>query len=233
MRATNWEFKNRAMIIGLIIGVSFSVYALDQHAVAEIIANWLSSRLHWSADQAARAVLATGALLLAIAALIRTWASSYLKANVVYASEVKSASLVADGPYRRTRNPLYFANVLLAVALGSAMSVPGASVCIVGMTVFCYRLIFREESELSASQGESYAAYCRAVPRLLPSLQPRVPASGSPARWGTGFKAEGWYWGLALALLGFAITLNLLVFFLVTAASIGLFWVSSSMMRKK
>lgn len=233
MKATRWEFTNRAMVFGIIIGVSFGVYALDRHATAETVANWLDSKLHGDAGQWVRAVLAAGAILLAIAALIRTWASAYLNANVVYASEVKSSTLVADGPYRRTRNPLYFANVLMAIALGTAMSLTGCVVCVLGITVFCYRLIFREEGELSASQGQSYAAYCRAVPRLLPSLIPGVASSGSRPQWGAGFKAEGWYWGFALGLLAFAVTLNLGVFFLVITASIGLFWISSTMMSKK
>src|SRR5262250_2812371 len=67
MKATDWEFKHRARVFGLILG----------------------------------------AALLGVAAMLRTWASAYLHAEVVYASEVKTEALVADGPYRRVRNPLY------------------------------------------------------------------------------------------------------------------------------
>ncbi|HEX2715284.1 MAG TPA: isoprenylcysteine carboxylmethyltransferase family protein, partial [Candidatus Acidoferrales bacterium] len=76
-------------------------------------------------DPLARLLFAFAAFLLVVAALIRTWASSYLHAGVVYAAEVKTESLVADGPYRRVRNPLYFANVLMAIGMGALMSRAG------------------------------------------------------------------------------------------------------------
>ena len=124
---------------------------------------------------------------------------------MVYASEVKTASLVADGPYRRVRNPLYFANVLLAIGMGAMMSRVGFFVAIVAMVVFCYRLIFREESELAVSQGEQYERYQNAVPRLWPALRRALRPPGGQARWTDGFKAEFWCWGFAIAVAAFAI----------------------------
>ena len=119
MRATNWEFTNRALVFGLIFGFAFSVYVIDPQNSTAALANWLGDGLHIiDADLAARLLLALAAGLVIVAALTRTWASSYLNATVVYAAEVKTASLVADGPYRRVRNPLYFANVLLALGIG-------------------------------------------------------------------------------------------------------------------
>src|SRR3989442_2400166 len=77
------------------------------------------------ADLVARLLFAFAAFWLVVAALIRTWASSYLRAAVVYAAEVKTESLVADGPYRQVRNPLYFANVVMAIGMGAMMSPTG------------------------------------------------------------------------------------------------------------
>ena len=233
MQATNAEFTNRAVIFGCIIGVSFGLYSLDPENATAILANWLSPKLGMDADGLARALFVLAALLLAVAALIRTWASSYLNASVVYASEVKTAWLVADGPYRYVRNPLYFANILMAIGMGAMMSRSGLAVCVAAMIVFCYRLILREEAELSASQGESYDAYRQRVPRLWPALRPRVPSTASQPAWGAGFQAESWYWGFALAVLGFAFTLKLEVFFIVTAASIGGFWLLTARPKKK
>src|SRR5580658_210094 len=170
MKATNWEFTNRALIFGLIFGCSFPLYCFDRQMSTAMAANWLASRLQTDLDLVVHLLLGIAAFLLAAAALIRTWASAYLNAGVVYASEVKSASLVADGPYRHVRNPLYFANILMAFAMGAMMSRAGMAVCVAAMIVFSYRLIFREEAELSANQGERYDAYRRRVPRLLPSL---------------------------------------------------------------
>src|SRR3984957_13185576 len=94
------------------------------------------------------------AFLLVVAALIRTWASSYLHASVVYAADLKSEALVAAGPYRRGRNPLYFANVLMAIALGAMMSRLGFLFAVTAMLVFSYRLILREEAEFQTSQEQ-------------------------------------------------------------------------------
>jgi protein-S-isoprenylcysteine O-methyltransferase Ste14 len=233
MQATGWEFANRAVIFGIIIGVPFALYSLDHENATAIIANWFGPKLNMDPDLLARLLFAFAALVLAVAALVRTWASAYLNAGVVYASEVKTASLVADGPYRHVRNPLYFANILMAIAMGAMMSRTGLAVCAAAMIVFCYRLIFREEAELSASQGERYSAYLSRVPRLLPALRPRVPSTARQPNWTAGFKAEAWYWGFAAAILGFAITLKLAVFFIVTAVSVGSFWILTSLRQRK
>jgi protein-S-isoprenylcysteine O-methyltransferase Ste14 len=233
MKATNWEFTNRAAVFGMILGCSFAFYFMDQENVTAALAGWSGARWHINGDALARALFFGAAGLLLLAALIRTWASAYLHPGVVYAAEVKCASLVADGPYRQMRNPLYFANVLMAIALGSMMSRIGFFVVVIAMTVFCYRLIFREESELQAAQGQGYEAYRKAVPRLWPSPWPRIAASGQTANWADGFKAESWYWGFALGLLAFAITLKLLLFFVILAASLVLFWILASAIARK
>jgi protein-S-isoprenylcysteine O-methyltransferase Ste14 len=233
MKATNWEFTNRATVFGLIFAFTFPLYAIDHQNSTSALADWLGPKLNADPDLMARILFACAALLLVIAALIRTWASAYLQASVVYASGVKSAALVADGPYRYVRNPLYFANVVMIVAMGAMMSRLGFIVAVVAMLVFCYRLIFREEAELRASQGASYEAYCKAVPRFLPSLRPLVASAGGQARWADGFKAEGWYWGFAVSLIVFAITLKLWTFFVILGASLGLFWVSTAAVRKQ
>jgi protein-S-isoprenylcysteine O-methyltransferase Ste14 len=231
MKATHWEFTNRTMLFGLIFGLSFPLYFLDRQNSTAALANWIGSRWQMDPDLVARLLFAVAALLLVLAAFIRTWASSYLQAGVVYAAEVKTASLVADGPYRQVRNPLYFANVLMVIALGAMMSRVGFFVALAAMLVFSYRLILREEAELQASQGESYEAYRKAVSRLWPAWRPRIASSERQANWAEGFKAESWYWGFAAALVAFAITLKLTLFFVILAASLVLFWVSSMVLQ--
>jgi protein-S-isoprenylcysteine O-methyltransferase Ste14 len=233
MRATDWEFKNRAMIFGFILGVPFSLYTVDHVNAVSVVGDWLAGPLKMTGDAATQALLGVAALLMVLAAAVRTWASAFLNAAVVYAAEVKTAALVADGPYRYMRNPLYFGNVLIAVAMGALMSRLGFVVTLVAMLFFCYRLIFREEGDLLASQGESFRAYLAAVPRLLPSPWPRTASAGSRARWGDGFLAESWCWGFAAAVVIFAVTLNIKVFYLVLGISLISFWVSSSVAEKR
>jgi protein-S-isoprenylcysteine O-methyltransferase Ste14 len=224
MKATNWEFSNRAMVFGLIFGVSFLLYFVDHQNATSALADRLAARLGDNPDSVARFLLAVAALLLVTTALIRTWASAYLRADVVYAAQIKTTALVANGPYRQVRNPLYFANFLMALALGAMASRSGFFVLTIGMLAFCYRLILREEAELQAAQGESYKQYRNAVPRFWPALTPRLPASPERANWGNGFRAELWCWGYATALVVFAITLKSALFFAILGVSFAAFF---------
>ena len=227
MRATTWEFRNRATVFGIIFGAAFVLYTLDHVNAAAGLADWIADACGWDANVVVRAVLLCAAGFMGACAMVRMWASGYLRADVVYAADVKTAALVADGPYRHVRNPLYFGNVLMAIGIGATASRAGFFVLIVAMVLFCYRLIFREEAELLAAQGESYAAYLRAVPRLWPAIRARVSSAAAPANWTAGFRAEAWSWSLFAGLVVFAITLDLRAMFVATAAGIGLAWVWS------
>lgn len=220
MRATRWEFENRAVIIGVIFGVSFLLSSLDRKNAAVAIAEPIAARIHVDGDAVVRAIFALGALLAALGAATRTWASAYLAAEVVYADQVKTASLVADGPYRFVRNPLYLGNQLLALGMGTMASRFGFVLLNVLMLLFSYRLILREEGELAAAQGAGYAAYCARVPRLFPWPVPRIASAGRTPRWGKAFVAESWYWGFALAVAVFAATLSVKLFFGILIVSI-------------
>jgi protein-S-isoprenylcysteine O-methyltransferase Ste14 len=233
MKATNWEFKNRALIFGLIFGAMFPLYALDPVNSTTALANWLAPRFNVNSDVLVRILFGCATLLLIIAALIRTWASAYLQADVVYSSELKTQSLVADGPYRYVRNPLYFANVLMAIGMGAMMSRVGFVLVVILMVTFCYRLIFREESELQGAHDDQYERYKKTVPRLIPSLGPRIVSGGRRAEWTAGFWAEAWYWGFAAGLLAFTATQKLNVFFAILTASLLLFWGTSWAFQKK
>src|SRR3954471_8600853 len=104
MRATDWEFKNRAAIFGCIFGFSFFLFSVDHVNAASWLATKLASTTGTDEVLVERTLFSVAALLLIGAALVRTWASAYLKSEVVYASEIKTATLVADGPYRHVRN---------------------------------------------------------------------------------------------------------------------------------
>jgi len=232
MCATNWEFANRASIFGMIIGVGFATYTFDRQNVVASLANRFAVTLRADADSIARILFAAAALLLVAGAIVRTWASSYLSASVVYAAEVKSDSLVADGPYRWVRNPLYFANLLLAAGMGAVMSRIGFLFAVLAIPVFCYRLILREEEELQASRGSQYEAYRRRVPRLWPALRPGIASSNRRPSWADGFRAETWYWGFAAAVIAFALTLDMRPFLVLVGLGVVLLWLPASHRRK-
>jgi protein-S-isoprenylcysteine O-methyltransferase Ste14 len=83
--------------------------------------------------------------------------------------------LIARGPYRWVRNPMYLG--VLSVVLGEALFF-GAPVFVglaaAGFTFFHLFVVLYEEPTLEASFGEAYARYRRTVPRWLP----RRPAPG-------------------------------------------------------
>ena len=210
MQATKFEFEHRFWIIAAIFAIGFALSAVDISAIAalqHLIAPAIKPGSP-SAAMFAHGVVGFGTLLLAAAAMVRTWGSAYLRTEVVHDTNQHTESLVADGPFRFTRNPLYFANLPMAAGIGLLASRAGWFFMLAGNWLFVYRLIFREEAALRRTQGESYLAYCRAVPRFWPALTPRVPASGRRPGWGQAFVGEMFTWLFAIAELVIAITLN-------------------------
>jgi hypothetical protein len=106
-------------------------------------------------------------------------------------------------------------------------------VAVVAMLVFCYRLIFREESELATTQGEKYNRYRKAVPRLWPSPWPKTASAGRQANWTAGFKSEFWCWGFAMGVAAFAITLNTTALVVILTGSVVLLWLSTLVIQRK
>jgi len=163
------------------------------------------------AETFARIVIALGALLVFLAAAIRTWGAAYLQTRVVHDTAQHSEALVADGPFRYTRNPLYLATLPMAAAIGVLASRTGFVFLVLANWTFVYRLIFREEEALRQSQGESYLAYCRSVPRFWPSLRPKVSSGSLEPRWEQAFAGETFIWLFGVAELAIAVTLNPLI----------------------
>lgn len=221
LRATRLEFRLRFWIIAAIFFLGFSLRALDPVNAAVALVRLLApAGFAAGADRdllALHGVFAFGALLAFAAAALRTWAAAYLDSSVVHDGSLHAEGVVADGPFRFVRNPFYLGTVLLAAGMALLASRLGWVVIVGAMVLFTLRLIGREEAELTASQGESYAAYKAAVPRVLPALLPRVPRSSARPRWGQAFLGESFMWSFALALAAFAATYDPRWFFLFLA----------------
>src|SRR4051812_21097208 len=213
MKATNFEFANRWWLFGVIFGLSFFLFAVDHQPIGVRIANALISRFHLPENSALHLVFGIGAAILVLMAILRTWGSAYLGRDVVHDHALHSDRLQADGPYRHTRNPLYFGNVLMALGMSVIAPIIGAPVIILGIPLFCYRLIGREEAALEAEQGQPYRDYMRAVPRLWPSLAARIPGTATRPDWINGLAAEAFFWSFAFGLLAFAISLDIRWFY--------------------
>lgn len=203
MGATDFEFRYRFLIVSAIFFLAFSCYAFDRTNVAvallQVVVGPGFSPVTPEGRRALRTVFGGGALLVAVAAGLRTWATAFLESEVVHDAHLRTEGLVADGPYRHVRNPLYLANVPMAVGMGLLASRTGFLILVVGSTLFVRRLITREESDLALAQGQRYRDYCGAVPRLLPSLKPRLPPGGRTPRWGQAVAGEIFFWIFAAA----------------------------------
>ena len=227
MKATDFEFRNRFWIFGLIFGVGFWLYALDHVNAIQYLINITIGENSPHADSMARCALAFATLLMLLTALLRTWATSYLRTDVMQDHDLRAEKVVASGPYRHLRNPLYLGNILMASGMGLLASRVGFVVIVVGNFIFCLRLIGLEESNLQKEQGESYFEYCRRVPRLWPSLQPRLPDSGLKPHWQQAFVGELFMWGFFVAVAVFAVTLHTKLLWIIIAASVVAYIASS------
>lgn len=220
MRASDFEFRNRFWVISGLFFAAFGCYAFDHRNAAQLVAHLFGSETRLGVQL----VFGFGALLALLAAWIRTWASAYLHTSVVKDAELHADRLVADGPYRHLRNPLYLGTVLLGVSFGLVASPTGFVVLFAGLTLFVLRLIAREEAELEAVQGAAYRRYAHAVPGLIPALEPRVEASGATPAWGQAFFGEASMWTFAVGCALFALTLNQWVLYaFVVAGFVGYF----------
>lgn len=236
MRATKFEFEQRFWIFGLIIFVGFALSSLDHVYFAVGLLHLLAPLIDPESARGIfllRLIFGAGAALIFLAALLRTWATAYLRTEVVHDASQHSEALVADGPFRYVRNPLYFANVPMMAGIGVMASRWGWLFMVAGTWLFVYRLILREEDGLTQSQGESYGAYLKAVPRFFPALTPRLPSGGGHPHWGQAIVGEMLFWLFGVGVLCFALTLNIKLTGLVTACGFAVYFIAVPLVRKK
>jgi protein-S-isoprenylcysteine O-methyltransferase Ste14 len=110
-----------------------------------------------------------------IGLLIRTWASGHL---------IKEKKLIVSGPYQQTRNPLYFANLIIGI------SVVVVSLSWVVLIIFiAYFLLFyppvvkKEKGEMKNLFPKEYEEYEKKVPLFLPSLKPHRSSEKRQFSW--------------------------------------------------
>jgi protein-S-isoprenylcysteine O-methyltransferase Ste14 len=199
------EYRIRAWIIAGLFFAAFQLYQWDHVPAAAGLAAWLT-RSGGNVHGMETMIYAFGAAAALAAAALRTWAAAYMRSSVVHDGRVHDSRLVADGPYRHLRNPLYLGTILMAFGVALAASRSGFVVLVLAVTFFQYRLTLREEGALLAAQGEGYRRYLAAVPRMIPSLRPRVPASGMRPRWGQAIRGELFMWGFAFTFALYAAT---------------------------
>jgi protein-S-isoprenylcysteine O-methyltransferase Ste14 len=222
MHATRFEYRFRFVILVLIFALGFGLVPLLINTVPGIVealgiatkSTWLVlASMLWRAkllnfSAATTVVLAVAIVFAAVAAWLRVWGTAYVGAQVVKSQDMQADALLADGPYRRTRNPLYLGLLLHTFALAILMPPIGAVITIALVWVLQIRLALAEEPFLAEKYGAAYAAYKQAVPRFLPSPSPAVAAAGVKPRWVQALLGETYFVGAVVVLAVFGWDFN-------------------------
>ena len=221
MKASNFEFRFRFWILLAIFALGFLApwnYWLHLDGTGPNTHVWgrlaiAFSRAGMDISAAFNFLLIVGTVLAFAGAALRTWGTACLGPEVMRDQAMHGEALVADGPYRFVRNPLYLGSWLNALAVALLMPLSGAVFALVLLVLFQVRLIFAEEAHLSAQLGQTFVDYCARVPRLLPALRPQLPGSGAHARWGQAALTEIFLWGTAVsfAAVGWQYNAHLLI----------------------
>jgi protein-S-isoprenylcysteine O-methyltransferase Ste14 len=205
MKATQFEFRFRVAIGFLLYVLGFwAPWERYGNNAGSITTTWLElsgalASAHWLSLSSATILVTAIAILCALKGTIfRVWGTAYLGTAVVHDTSMHGAEVVAAGPYRYVRNPLYVGTFIFSLAVAILMPPTGAIFFLLAQAFFYLRLILGEEAYLTAQQGEAYLAYKQRVPRLMRSLRARVPASRAKPQWLTSILAESYYVSLTV-----------------------------------
>jgi protein-S-isoprenylcysteine O-methyltransferase Ste14 len=202
-------FRNRPWLLLPLFLIGSASLLLSRARVGALFARFLSMHVRGpNGGFWLHAIYGLAAAFAGLGAFWRTWGTTYLGANVVLDKPLHTERLVRDGPFRHTRNPLYLGNLLMVLGLGFMVSALACLIVVPGMWVLLRVFIRDEEAGLEETQGESYRDYRAAVPRLLPALRARIPATGVPPRWWQGICGESFPWMFVVATTGWAVTLD-------------------------
>ena len=150
MKATDFEFRHRFWIIMAIYILGFvapwdAVFPLDGTGPNAHLWGMLAALLSKTGivriGPAFDVVLVVGILCAGTGAWLRTWGSAYLGTDVMRDAAMRGEGVVADGPYRHLRNPLYLGAWVNTLAVALLMPASGAVFTIVVLIGFQMRLI--------------------------------------------------------------------------------------------
>jgi protein-S-isoprenylcysteine O-methyltransferase Ste14 len=215
MQATAFEYRHRYLLHGIIYALCFAapwslvlpgifhgpVWGfIENRSVWFVLSNTFSKPLYLHFALYWNVILVAMIALAATGAALRTWGAAYLGATTVQRGGMVGDHVIADGPFRFVRNPLYLGTILHTVAIAFLMRPEAAVLCMVLIVLFQLRLIGREEPYLQERMGSAYAAYCATVPRILPSLSTGVIAGTVRPNWKQGVLSEMYMIGVAVTM---------------------------------
>ena len=189
MQASAIEFRLRMAINAVIIILGFWAPWIEWWGIGRRIAliEWLALHISRvgiaSVGVATSALIAIALLCAAVGATFRVWGTAYLGPGTVNNVHMIAGRVMADGPYRYLRNPLYVGVWCMVAAMVFLMPATGALLTVALITMFMFRLTLGEEAFLTQHLGESYQVYLRAVPRFIPRFRGTPPSTGAKPDW--------------------------------------------------
>ena len=213
MRATRWEYRLRFPLHVLIFVLGLWPF-WEPWLNLTTKSTWLMlsatlARQGWLGFQAAtQGLLVIAIIFVALGAWLRTWGAAYVGASVVASPSMHGQAMLADGPFRRTRNPLYLGTLLHTIGIALLMPPAGAVFAIAAIWILQVRLALAEEPFLETRFGQAYVSYRDRVPQFLPAPRPLVPAGGAKPHWGYAILGESYMIGVVITLAGFGWNFN-------------------------
>lgn len=133
-----------------------------------IIVSWLG----WGAWPASQLVFAIGIATLLFGLVIREWSHRTLgRFHQAVVTIQADHQLVATGPYRHVRHPMYAGSVVAFLGVGLALGTwPALALSFLGTLPAVLRRIHVEERALAASLGRRYHDYAGTRARLIPRV---------------------------------------------------------------
>jgi protein-S-isoprenylcysteine O-methyltransferase Ste14 len=203
-------FRFRVLIFTLLYLIGFYAPWSRYVSTGPVSTTWITLSA-WLArtgllDYAKATVTVTVAAILfaLLGAYFRLWATAYIGAGVMNDKSLRADHIVASGPYRYLRNPLYLGNLLTCVAVSILMPPTGAIVFLAGCVLLTLALVAAEGPHLARQLGAAYDTYRRQIPSFIPAIRAHVPPAPVKARWGQALAAESFHVGYALCLVVFA-----------------------------
>ena len=184
MGATKIEFRLRVAIIAVVLTLGFwspwiELWGIGHRAPLMARLAFEMTRLGlFRFAVSVPVVIVLAAIIAAISVVLRVWGTAWLGTNKVLHGQMKAGAVMADGPYRYVRNPLYIGSWCMFAAMAFVMPATGAAFAMILLTAFLWRLILGEEAFLAGQLGQPYQDYLRAVPRLIPRLRIKLWPNG-------------------------------------------------------
>ncbi len=152
----------------------------------------LISRTGWLGLSEATIFVTVVALIAGVAGtLLRIWGTAHLGAATMSSRSMFAGQVVASGPYRHVRNPLYIGSWLVSIPIALLMPVAGAVFASVIAVPALSAADWRRRGTFFAEAGRTvYGDIRQHVPRLMPRVFPAVATDGTRPHWLPAIVAE-------------------------------------------